>query len=1052
MCSACLTPVYTVEKMVADKLILHYNCFCCKHCKTKLSLHNYSALYGEFYCTSHYQQLFRRKGNYDEGFGHKQHKDNWLAKTEELKPVNKFSSARITEPTHVDGPLGFSAGVSSTQHRERETQHKSSADNRSKLKISWPPENKGGKHSHVSLRNSSASGKITDWSHRNHSSAKSSCRNSGLDETDTSVHLSANVHEKSLTSFTITGGVKAPQPGGQFLKTLDSSVHCEKQGRVPKAGTMTKQDRNSGTFRPDSAKEHILPEVGNISSTTKTKKTVRFASNINTDVKNTVKIQTGEASSVVFKDDAMKASEDLTTLTSDKETAEERLDETLHTQYDNDSSKHPIASDEVHLPQSDIQENASPVQSNLDEKTNADEENISELQTIPNLSELHVKDTEACEHEVFKPNSQCGGGFEEVVEIKNEVIIGTQTNTNVTSTNQEPTDFITDESKDLDSLDTTQKNNDKCNTKAAAEKKPMAKPNKGSWSKGKSPLSKLFTSPSKGKENKSEQKTESKRPDAKPRNVLSRLLSSTETVLTASEKEQEQDGEKEANGNTALIQDNVTLCSPPETAQTACEKEQENDGGTKEHALIQDELTSQNIPHDPIKTTQLSPSDAPEKLHTDKSEEPIILTASSIKLDSTQQLKSLSDGLSEIDNSDALMDSQESSHINLPLPGTSKSSILQGSINSSSLQNEDTSGLLDSSDVFTSQVEASLDTNSALSDSNTETLENIGTFTDAVHCETASIDIKSSLGQGEPFEEIESTSNEDAVLSPSVNLTQETVNIFDSSESIIETSYGNILTSSKENETGVSSEVSDNPFAMSNVPVMDIFGETGTHDQTPAQQNFFEMMTNNESHSQNPFEEIVTSQPAPNDVFDMISSESDPSTLSDTSNLFDQKSPESSLIQSELNTVFDDASATNLFDESCSDVEQTKSTQMEAFDLFSAEQDSSSVAFSQNSAESFFDPFPNYIFANSNDNTGTNTLNVETTQTDANPFGDFGGLEGPTEVAKTTESTLFDDIFSSIPAMAPAQDSSSKSDQTNTATNIVMPQNAENDWLSDFLS
>ena len=36
MCSACLTPVYPMEKMVANKLILHNNCFCCKHCKKKL--------------------------------------------------------------------------------------------------------------------------------------------------------------------------------------------------------------------------------------------------------------------------------------------------------------------------------------------------------------------------------------------------------------------------------------------------------------------------------------------------------------------------------------------------------------------------------------------------------------------------------------------------------------------------------------------------------------------------------------------------------------------------------------------------------------------------------------------------------------------------------------------------------------------------------------------------------------------------------------------------------------------------------------------------------
>uniref|UniRef100_A0A3B3YBN5 LIM zinc-binding domain-containing protein n=1 Tax=Poecilia mexicana TaxID=48701 RepID=A0A3B3YBN5_9TELE len=77
MCSACLTPVYPVERMVVNKLILHHNCFCCKHCKK--NTHNYSSLYGEFYCISHYQQLFKRKGNY-EGFGHTQHKDRWLHK------------------------------------------------------------------------------------------------------------------------------------------------------------------------------------------------------------------------------------------------------------------------------------------------------------------------------------------------------------------------------------------------------------------------------------------------------------------------------------------------------------------------------------------------------------------------------------------------------------------------------------------------------------------------------------------------------------------------------------------------------------------------------------------------------------------------------------------------------------------------------------------------------------------------------------------------------------------------------------------------------------
>ncbi|XP_074550160.1 uncharacterized protein LOC141807842 [Halichoeres trimaculatus] len=80
MCSACSKPVYPMEKVTTDKHIFHKTCFCCKQCKKILSMQNYAPLYGEFYCIFHYKQLFRRKGNYDEGFGHAQHKNRWLLK------------------------------------------------------------------------------------------------------------------------------------------------------------------------------------------------------------------------------------------------------------------------------------------------------------------------------------------------------------------------------------------------------------------------------------------------------------------------------------------------------------------------------------------------------------------------------------------------------------------------------------------------------------------------------------------------------------------------------------------------------------------------------------------------------------------------------------------------------------------------------------------------------------------------------------------------------------------------------------------------------------
>ncbi|KAL4659239.1 LIM domain-containing protein 2-like [Arapaima gigas] len=83
LCSSCEKTVYPMERLVADKLVFHASCFCCKHCNAKLSLGSYAALQGEFYCKPHFQQLFKSKGNYDEGFGRRQHKELWATKDAE---------------------------------------------------------------------------------------------------------------------------------------------------------------------------------------------------------------------------------------------------------------------------------------------------------------------------------------------------------------------------------------------------------------------------------------------------------------------------------------------------------------------------------------------------------------------------------------------------------------------------------------------------------------------------------------------------------------------------------------------------------------------------------------------------------------------------------------------------------------------------------------------------------------------------------------------------------------------------------------------------------
>uniref|UniRef100_A0A8C8SGA0 LIM zinc-binding domain-containing protein n=1 Tax=Pelusios castaneus TaxID=367368 RepID=A0A8C8SGA0_9SAUR len=79
-CILCQKKVYPMECLIVDKQIFHKSCFRCHHCSNKLSLGNYASLHGQLYCKPHFKQLFKSKGNYDEGFGHKQHKELWSSK------------------------------------------------------------------------------------------------------------------------------------------------------------------------------------------------------------------------------------------------------------------------------------------------------------------------------------------------------------------------------------------------------------------------------------------------------------------------------------------------------------------------------------------------------------------------------------------------------------------------------------------------------------------------------------------------------------------------------------------------------------------------------------------------------------------------------------------------------------------------------------------------------------------------------------------------------------------------------------------------------------
>ncbi|XP_060107937.1 LIM domain and actin-binding protein 1 isoform X2 [Heteronotia binoei] len=145
-CFACKKTVYPMERLFANQQVYHISCFRCSYCNSRLTLGTYASLHGSIYCKPHFNQLFKSKGNYDEGFGHKPHKELWVSKTEnEESPEKPASVGSATDgpqsPGVEDAPIAKvgvlaasmeakAAGMPEKEERPTETK---------KLKIAWPP-------------------------------------------------------------------------------------------------------------------------------------------------------------------------------------------------------------------------------------------------------------------------------------------------------------------------------------------------------------------------------------------------------------------------------------------------------------------------------------------------------------------------------------------------------------------------------------------------------------------------------------------------------------------------------------------------------------------------------------------------------------------------------------------------------------------------------------------------------------------------------------------------------------------------------------------------
>ncbi|XP_044140134.1 LIM domain and actin-binding protein 1 isoform X1 [Bufo gargarizans] len=143
ICFGCQKTVYPMERLFANEQVYHNSCFRCHHCSTKLSLGNYASLHGNAYCKPHFNQLFKSKGNYDEGFGHKPHKELWESKKDANE--NNEQQGNTTEdpgsPVVEEAPIAKvgvlaasmeAKSASNAHEREKQVETK-------KLRIAWPP-------------------------------------------------------------------------------------------------------------------------------------------------------------------------------------------------------------------------------------------------------------------------------------------------------------------------------------------------------------------------------------------------------------------------------------------------------------------------------------------------------------------------------------------------------------------------------------------------------------------------------------------------------------------------------------------------------------------------------------------------------------------------------------------------------------------------------------------------------------------------------------------------------------------------------------------------
>ncbi|XP_078120882.1 uncharacterized protein LOC144526978 [Sander vitreus] len=595
MCSACLTPVYPMEKMVANKLVLHNNCFCCKHCKKKLSIHNYSSLYGEFYCISHYQQLFKRSGNYDEGFGHKQHKDRWLQNKKGMNEPDAAPNPKLTKSNvnTSDGSRESSAGVFVKKSSAREMGHNSGADVKGKLKMSWPPEKKNpgvnpAQRTYVKNKISDT-GKASSTSEHYKSDNNQLKINHGGEMKDKVKTLSSSFvlgvkKQSQSTAYNSSGKLSSEETKRRSEPTKDNispTVLSFSSPSLEKGLTVTYQKTEQKNVAITS-KTNYNPTSNRLDTyPNKARKSVRFAPHVDVaqyDLSSQLTTEAkGEEQSMQLSDQTEQSkvnkSKDIKDV-SDKNNFD-------HLSFE--LSKEEQSESEVNL---EIPE----YKSNGETSSTSNQEpdvNMESSQEVPEtdinvLNGVVDKVEESLDTQSF---SETFNSTQDIVKHQEPSEISqviprnsvNQCESERPSTPQSPAEHMAEEEPSLErnknQFDKTADDQES----GISQKKPVARANSlkgsvkqtektkvklGSWSKGKSPLSKLFTSGGNDKTNKVEPK-DAKKADVKPSGgLLGRLFQSSsekaEDITKSAARDEQNDKTHDDDKKTEEVKEAVT--------------------------------------------------------------------------------------------------------------------------------------------------------------------------------------------------------------------------------------------------------------------------------------------------------------------------------------------------------------------------------------------------------------------------------------------------------------------------------------------------------------